>query len=367
MDTPFFVVDAHQDIAWNMQSFGRDYTRDAAETRALEKNTEIPKWNYGEAMLGWDGYQQGRVGVVFATLFACPIRCQEGPWDTICYKNDQEAHKLYWSQAGVYDKLFDDHPDKFTPVHSESNLKAVLAKWQNAADGEQPPVGLVFLMEGAEGVREVEELEEWHAWGLRVLGPAWRGNHFCGGQNEPGPLTREGYKLLDVMADLNITLDLSHMDAQACLQALDHFSGRIIATHSNPNALVTEANSNRHLTNEVIEGILERDGVIGVVLYNGFLQGSWQVGDRRDLVTVERVVEHIDYYCQMAGDARHTGIGTDFDGGFGVQSAPQGLDGLGDLQKIAALLTERGYSEADITSIFSANWLRVLQETLPEN
>jgi hypothetical protein len=33
------IVDAHQDLAWNMLTFGRDYTRSAAETRRLEAGT----------------------------------------------------------------------------------------------------------------------------------------------------------------------------------------------------------------------------------------------------------------------------------------------------------------------------------------
>jgi membrane dipeptidase len=38
------------------------------------------------------------------------------------------------------------------------------------------------------------------------------------------------------------------------------------------------------------------------------------------------VVTAIDHVCQIAGDARHAGIGTDFDGGFGMKSTPAGFD-----------------------------------------
>ncbi|HXD08725.1 MAG TPA: hypothetical protein VN653_01580, partial [Anaerolineales bacterium] len=77
------IIDAHQDIAWNMLTYKRDYTRSVAETRKLEANTLIPERN-GVSLLGWDEYQRGQVAVVFSTLFAAPARKKE-LWDTIWY------------------------------------------------------------------------------------------------------------------------------------------------------------------------------------------------------------------------------------------------------------------------------------------
>ena len=74
----------------------------------------------------------------------------------------------------------------------------------------------------------------------------------------------------------------------------------------------------------------------------------------------------IDYICQLAGSARHVGLGTDFDGGFGVEEAPEGVDTIADLQGLAPLLTEKGYSQAELDLIFGGNWLAHLNRTLPE-
>jgi membrane dipeptidase len=60
------------------------------------------------------------------------------------------------------------------------------------------------------------------------------------------------------------------------------------------------------------------------------------------------------------------GIGTDFDGGFGVQSVPPELDTIADLHKLAPMLAEKGYSQADIAAIFGQNWLELLKRILPE-
>jgi membrane dipeptidase len=74
----------------------------------------------------------------------------------------------------------------------------------------------------------------------------------------------------------------------------------------------------------------------------------------------------MDYVCQMAGDARHVGIGTDFDGGFGLQSVPLGIDTISDMRKIIPILAQKGYTEADAAAILGNNWLHHLQNTLPE-
>jgi membrane dipeptidase len=67
----------------------------------------------------------------------------------------------------------------------------------------------------------------------------------------------------------------------------------------------------------------------------------------------------------MAGDANHVGIGTDFDGGFGLQSVPREIDTIADLQKLVPLLGEKGYTDNDIRAIMGNNWLSLLKNTLP--
>ena len=77
-------------------------------------------------------------------------------------------------------------------------------------------------------------------------------------------------------------------------------------------------------------------------------------------------IAHIDYICQMAGNALHVGIGTDFDGGRGVQSVPTGIDTIADLRKVIPILSQKGYTDADVTAILGGNWQVYLQGTLPE-
>lgn len=356
------VVDAHEDLAWNMLAFGRDYTLAATETRRRERFAEPPLHN-GDTLLGWPDYQRGKVAVVFASLFAAPARRRLGDWDTQCYTNTNQANTIYRDQLDAYHRLTDDHPDEFRLIGSREDLRSVLAHWKD--EEEEHPVGLVILMEGAEGVRAPGELEEWWELGVRIIGPAWAGTRFCGGTGEPGPLTTEGYNLLDGMADLGLVLDLSHMDEQAVLQALDHYPEAIIATHANAAALLKGAEINRFLSDRAIRGLIDRDGIIGIVPFNRFLDFNWQPNDGRRAVTLQHVVAQIDHICQIAGNAQHVGIGSDFDGGFGLQSVPAEIDSIADLQKLVLLLTEKGYTNRDIAGILGENWLSLLRHTLP--
>ena len=360
------IIDSHQDLAWNMLTFKRDYTRSVVETRRLEANTLIPERN-GECLLGWPEYQRGHVAVVFSTLFAAPARKRE-LWDTVWYPDFDTAHRLYRDQILLYRKLADSNPEKFHLVASRNELDSVIEHWSKPVqNGEGHPVGLIYLMEGADGIRSPHELAEWYELGLRLIGLAWAGTRYCGGTGDPGPLTDDGRKLLAAMHDYNFILDLSHMDEASALESLDRYEGPIMSTHTNCAALMKGADTNRHITDRALRGLIERGGVNGVLPLNSFLKVGWmrKSGSRREEVPLDGLIAHIDHICQLAGNADHAAIGSDFDGGFGVQSIPPELDSIADLQLIASKLIERGYSKSDAEKILGGNWLRFLREHLP--
>jgi membrane dipeptidase len=360
------IIDSHQDIAWNMLTYGRDYTRSVQVTRRLEAGTTTPERN-GECLVGWPEYQRGQIAAVFATLFASPTKKKE-VGDTLLYADYETAHRLYRNQITLYRRLTDSHPDKFRLVSSVNELDSVIEHWSKPVpEGEGHPVGLIYLMEGADGIRSPRELSEWYELGLRIIGLAWAGTRYAGGTSEPGPLTDEGRTLLSAMMDYTFILDLSHMDEAAAYEALDRYEGPVIATHSNCAALMQGSETNRHLPDRVIRGLIERDGVIGLIPLNTFLKVGWlrKNGSRREEVPLNTFIAHIDHVCQLAGDAHHVGIGSDFDGGFGLQSIPPELDSIADLQKVADKLIGRGYSESDAANVLGGNWLRFLRKHLP--
>jgi membrane dipeptidase len=361
------IVDAHADLAWNMLRYGRDYLRPAVETRQLEIGSQAVEENE-DTLLGWPEYQRGQVAVLFATLFAAPARWNSSAENVSqVYKSDHEAQRICREQLDAYYRLTDSHPDKFCLIRSTSDLDPVLDHWRVSKEVEHP-IGLVILMEGAEAIRNLDELEEWHELGLRIIGPAWVGTRFSGGWREPGPLTDDGRKLLSAMADFNYILDLSHMDEPAAAEALDRYEGPVVATHVNCLSLVPGYESNRLFTDRMLHEIIGRDGVVGITPFNGYLKAGWTMKkSRREEVRLDVFVNHLDHICQLAGDSLHAGIGSDFDGGFGLQSVPPEIDTIADLQALVPLLKARGYSDTDVENIFGGNWITRLKKELPSS
>ena len=353
------VVDAHEDIAYNALAFGRDYRRSALETRRLETGTDVPSRN-GNATVGLPEALLGRVALTFATLFVAPRSKHTAPWDSLSYDDAQEAWELASKQMDYYERLADEH-EKINLVRNAADLDAVLATWDEDTDIRDHQIGLVILMENADPIIEPKQFEEWYERGVRLVGPAWRASRYCGGTGQPGPLTDLGHELLEIMAGFNAILDLSHMAEEAYLDAVERYEGQIIASHSNPRRF---CESDRHLSDDMILRLAERDGVMGIVMTNAFLTNGW---DKRQRLPFHIVPDAIDYVCQLTGSAAHVGLGSDFDGGFGVESIPQGFDTISDLLSIATALRERGYVDDDISAIMYGNMLRKLRMTLPED
>jgi membrane dipeptidase len=354
------VVDAHEDIAYNALNYGRDYRRPTAETRRLETDVETLE-RRGRATVGLPDSLLGRVAVVFATLFVAPAAGNEDkPWAKMTYRTPREAYAQAMKQLDYYYRLADE-TEKVRLIQSEGDLDAVLATWAEGKDIGDHRQGLVMLMEGADPILEPKQFEEWYERGVRIVGLAWERTRYSGGTGYPGPLTKEGRELLEVMASFNTLLDLSHMAEHAYLEAIDRYDGVIIASHSNPRKF---CNTDRHLSDLMIERLAERDGVMGIVPYNRFLSNEWKKGDPKSDVPLSVVVDAIDYVCQLTGSAAHVGIGSDFDGGFGVESIPDGLDSTSDLLSIGSALRGRGYSEEDTAAILGGNMLRKLRQGL---
>nr|HID14202.1 peptidase [Anaerolineae bacterium] len=353
---PMPIVDAHEDIAWNALVLGRDVRRSALETRRLEENTDIPQRN-GLCMVGLPEWLAGGVAIVCGSIFVAPA--SRGFPEAHIYTTAEEAHTLAQAQLDFYHRLADEC-EQIALIGTRADLNGVLDGWENGS----PKVGIIPLMEGADPIREPAEAEQWFERGVRLVSLSWKaGSCYAGGDAVPGPLTDAGRELLAVMADLGLILDVSHLAEEAFFEAVDRFEGRIVATHANPRARVP---GSRQLSDEMIRRLVERDGVIGLVPYNRFLRPGWSKGDPKEAVTVADVAAVVDHVCQVVGDAVHAGLGSDFDGGFGAESAPAELDTVADLARIGPALAELGYGEEDIAAVLGNNWLRVLRAALPE-
>jgi membrane dipeptidase len=374
MQNRWLVVDGHIDIAFNALQAQRDPSLSVNETRQREAGSEIAKQD-GTCTVGLPELIRGRVGVVFGTLFVAPYDARM-PAEWGGYKTADEAYQQGMAQLDYYHQ-WAARDKRVKVIGTRNDLQEVLSGWDVGIDADgaihslpasgtpaTPVVGIVPLMEGADPIREPKELAHWMERGLRIVGLAWAATRYAGGSWAPGKLTDLGRELLKEIARLDAVLDVSHLAQDALAETLDIFEGKfIIASHSNPQQLVPTP---RHLPDRAIKEIARRGGVIGTVLANGFINPEWGKGSltRKEDVTVDDVVRLIDYSCQLVGGANHIAIGSDFDGGFGVEGIPREFDSSADLYKIGEALLKKGYPEPDVRNIMGGNWVRLLSKVL---
>jgi membrane dipeptidase len=158
-------------------------------------------------------------------------------------------------------------------------------------------------------------------------------------------------------------LDATHLSDPSFFQALDIFSGPVLASHQNCRSLVP---GDRQFSDEQLRLLIERDAVIGASFDNWMIVPGWKKGETsRCEATLDRIADHTDHICQLAGNHRHVAIGTDLDGGYGSEQSPIEIDTIAGVQKFADVLERRGYTSAAVNDIFHGNWLRFFLEHLP--
>jgi len=253
---------------------------------------------------------------------------------------------------------------EMAPVRNMAELDSHLAQWKApvAAAATKEPIGYVLSLEGADSIVTPDYLERAYETGLRALGPAHYGKgRYAHGHDQVGGLREGGADLIRKMDELGIILDATHLSDASFFEALEIFSGTVWASHSNCRSLV---NDPRQFSDEQIKLLIERDAVIGSVFDGWMMIPGWERGvstPQSTGVKIEHIIDHIDHICQLAGNAKHVGIGSDLDGGFGREQGPMDLDSIADLQTLDGLLAARGYSDEDITGIFSGNFLNLLR------
>ena len=360
------IIDGHLDLSWNALWFERDLHQSVYTIRQTE--TSLTDKSRAMNTVALPEMRQGRVFLSFATMLA---RASGHPAAGIEYRSVAQAHAVARGQLAYYRALEAEGVVRI--IETARQLADHVAAWQTfdaaSTPVAYPPLGFVLSMEGADPITRPEELEQWHTLGLRLLGPAHYGpNRYAGGTGTELGLTEgTGPELLRQMRRLNMALDCTHLCDEAFWQAVRQFDGVLLASHQNCRAL---APLQRQFSDEQLKVIIERDGVIGASFDIMMVRSGWRPNAVSNLaapdpVMLHEVVDHIDHVCQLAGNARHSAIGSDLDGGFGREQSPRDLDTISDLQKLADLLAERGYSPADIAAILHDNWLRLLGRVLP--
>ncbi len=380
------IFDWHLDLAWNALEWNRDLKLPVADIRRLEVERGYTGPGRGTNTVSLPALRDGHFAVVSATLLARHDR----DWRPLGfipksgYDSAEAANAMGLAQLAYYRAL--ERTGQVRILTDWPALDAHVREWQAfcrkgeapavpampAARQEprppdqpcdKPPLGFVISMEGADPILSPEDAGEWWAAGLRIVSLSHYGNaRYSHGTGTPGPLNEMGPALLREMERVGMILDVTHLADEAMDQALDAFGGTVIASHHNCRALVDRQ---RQLRDSDIQKIVARGGVIGTACDAWMLDADCGQGpgNVRRMATLESVADHIDHVCQLAGSARHSGIGSDLDGGFGTEQSPADIDTIADLQKLPAILARRGYSAADIRGIMHGNWLDLMQRS----
>jgi len=209
---------------------------------------------------------------------------------------------------------------------------------------------------------------------------------------EDNGLTEFGKQVVAECNRLGIMVDVSHASDKSFFDVLKVTKTPVIASHSSVRAI---CNHPRNLTDEMLKALAANGGVIQICFVSSFVktpepnperdaamaQLEEKYGSRSDIddeetrkkwreefmairekfpeerAVIKDIIDHIDHVVELIG-VDYVGIGTDFDGGGGVD----GCDDVSDMPNITEELVQRGYSEEDIRKIWGGNLMRVFRE-----
>ena len=360
--TPPFIFDAHLDLALNAIEWNRDLRAPLTELRRREAHLQ-DKSGRGRGTVSFPEMRRARIGLCVATQLA---RLEHDAYSPVFgWRSSAQAWAMTQGQLAWYRAM--EEVGELVQIRDRRQLDAHVETWRDVDDATAArlPIGYLLSLEGADSLVTVAHLERaWHD-GLRAIGPAHYGSGvYAQGTNSEGPFPPRGVELLREADRLGLILDATHLSDESFWQAMKLYSGPVWASHHNARALVPHQ---RQLSDEMFRALVERGAVVGLALDAWMIVPGWERGKTTPQsanLRLEKLVEHLDHFCQLAGNARHVGLGSDLDGAFGNEQTPQDVDSIADLQNIPELLRARGYSPADITGILHGNFLRFLGTAL---
>jgi len=319
---------------------------------------------------------------------------------------DAEFFAVFTSQGPRTDSVFDEvygyALDVLKKIHKNVEKNSDVAEIAISPDDAYrlKKAGKISAFIGIENGypigKDISRIKEFYDRGARYITLCHtRNNDICDSSTDPkGPenngLSSFGGDVVKEMNRLGMMIDVSHISDKAFYDVLKLSRAPVIASHSSCRAL---CESPRNLTDDMLLSLKDNGGVIQICILSEYIKTpdpnpeldaklkelSEKYGDfgslpddkkkvarseyreihkkYEKLATVKDVVDHIDHVVQVIG-VDHVGIGTDFDGGGGVD----GCKTVADMKNITVELLRRGYARADIAKIWGGNVMRVLKE-----
>ncbi len=245
---------------------------------------------------------------------------------------------LFERELATIQREVDKNNDLISIAYSADEIE------ENRALGK---MSAILTLEGTAGIDyNPGLLEDLWAIGFRVSSLGWNEKNPLTGSNVTGGgLTDLGREYVKEAQKLGMRIDVSHISDEGFWDIMKITEAPILATHSNSRAV---HNHNRNLTDDMFRAIRETGGVAGYNTCRDF------TGENPDLDTV---CDHILHFMELDPEGKHIALGGDLDG---VETMPDGFDGVQSYPALARHLLNRGLTEQNVMDIFWNNAIRVM-------
>ena len=211
---------------------------------------------------------------------------------------------------------------------------------------------LMSIEEGGVLGGDLDKLKQAYQDGVRLITLTWNypnglGEPHCGEQHKK--LTPKGIEFVEVMQDLGIIVDCSHLNDAGTEQLGDILDVPFVASHSNAREITAHT---RNLPDNLIKLIANKGGVIGLNFAQSFLGTS-------PVSRIEDIVKHGLYLINKGGEDV-VALGTDFDG---IKPDTEIKD-ASEMFRLYDAFKEAGLSVEQCEKLFWKNADRLLKEIL---
>jgi membrane dipeptidase len=351
------VVDGHNDLPWTMRAQADSNFDKVDIAKPTKFHTDIPR------------LKKGNVGAQFWSVFV-PVSTME----------TRTAAQATFEQIELTHRMIKRYPGTFHLALTTSDVE------------EARKQGKIASMIGMEGGHSIENniglLRKFYAEGARYMTLThsktldWA--DACTDEARHGGLTEFGEEVVRTMNELGMLVDISHVSPDCMKDAIRVSTAPVIASHSSARAVADHV---RNVPDDVLRLLPQKDGVIMVNYYSGFVvpanmertkkidgfrkelekkYGSDTSKIRReerkfrdnlpmDPGTIHDVLDHIEHIIKVAG-INHVGLGSDYDG---IGMLPKQLEDVTSYPLITQGLMDRGYSDEDIRKVLGENLMRV--------
>lgn len=216
-----------------------------------------------------------------------------------------------------------------------------------------PGFEVILGLEGLRNLKKVEDIDVLYNMGFRHAMLTWNEeNHYATGAKATptNGLKDEGVRLLKRMEELDMIIDLAHLNEKSFYQALKVVNKNIIYSHGNIKALCDHP---RNVTDDQMRALKAVDGVLGLTLANNF------VSSKKEEQTLDKFIEHLKYAINIMG-IDNVCFGFDFMD-YLSEFPNSNLDELASADMVNNLtvkLREAGFNDQEINKICMNNFYR---------